>query len=793
MGQCHILFSMAKGVTHLALGAALGLFWNVGSASATTDVDDARATVGSALLRYQLVSGYGNSNGNENGQTSEYRFAVPIDTQVQMQILGLLNRVTVTQTFRNESDYWLNGTYQFPLPANGAVDSMTLQIGKRRIVGEIHEKRRAREKFEQAKVQGKKASLVEQQRPNLFTTQVSHLPPGESLIVEISYQERVEYHDGEFSVHFPMAITPRYGPPSRVPSSLNEVRQQVSSLFKHELFKKELFKHESFDQAPLRINNIAQGQVELRIVLDAGMAIRHLDAPFHQIEQRQLGSGARAIELAHTVNPDRDFVLNWQVELGQEPRALLFIQEGVTHPLVSGDKQLSSTEQSSIVEPLSNAQSSDADYGLVMLMPPQDKSRPAAPRELILVIDTSGSMEGESIVQAKMALMRALKSLEPEDRFNIIAFDSQVMKLSASPLAVNASHLNRAYEFVAALEADGGTEMLPAFIAALGRDQLGEDKEHDLLRQVVFITDGAVSNEAQLFELIASKLANSRLFTVGIGRAPNRYFMERAAVAGRGTYTYIGKLEQVSNKINGLMDKLAKPVVSDIELSSKSQAKLDYWPNKIGDLYADEPLMLAVKLPALSKSSNDELLISGTLGGQFWQQTLPLSQAVAADTRADNRADRLAPAGMVSKGVAAKGVPSKGIDLIWARQRIKNLMLNKNSSNSDRVEQEVLHLALTYHLVSPYTSLVAVDKGPSQFDSPQSNLAFHASSVLPVKGMAWPQTASGSRLYLALGSMLLLLLGLYYLSFGKASKPLNDKAFHASAFHASAFHHRPQR
>ena len=690
------------------------------------------APLGSAELVYTYAKS--DTDTDSEGETFERFTALPVNTQVEMQISGWLNRVKVKQYFHNDSQYWLNGTYQFPLPQDAAVDSMTLRVGERVLEGEIKTKLEAKKQFEVAKASGQKASLVEQHKPNLFSTQVANLAPGETLVVEIAYQQLVNYQQGEFSLRFPMAITPRYYPQNQLP--IEQQAQFVAS------------PAPSFVDSMLTAkgtNASESNNVSLHIELNTGMELSHIKTPYHLMQQTVTGGNVIELELTQVIKAERDFVLRWQPILSELPTAVAFTQQGKTHqPASLGTKTANTNPSDDSFSNINNDFSANHDfsvnhdYGLVMLMPPQDKSRHGMARELTLVIDTSGSMTGDSIVQAKSALLHALAGLGADDTFNIIAFESKIKTLSPKPLMATAANLGRANLFVRELVADGGTEMAPAFMRALSAPPSKSLDNVSRLKQVVFITDGAIGNEEQLFSLIADHLGDSRLFTVGIGAAPNGYFMERAAQAGRGTYTYIGKLNEVDQKIAELMDKIEHPIVSNVELRLGDGTIPDYWPVNIGDLYAQEPVMVAVKLKSsLHQSHNDELIVSGTLGGQFWQRRLTLQRD-------------------------AKG---KGIDLLWARKQIAALLLSKNGSNSDRIKRQVTQVALDYHLVSPYTSLVAVDKTPSR-PYGEASVDAHSSTILPLGvPSTWPQTGSESRLYMAIGGMLLFLVGAYSLSF----------------------------
>lgn len=626
-----------------------------------------------------------------------------LTTQVNMRISGWTNRVTVSQSYTNESDNWLHGRYLFPLPQNAAVDSLTMKIGERTIEGQIQPKQKAKQIYQQAKKAGKRASLLSQQRPNLFTTEVANLGPGETIKVEFSYQQQVTYREGALSVRFPMTYTPRYLPvkTQEAPALIgNPVAAAISGPMQH------LFGKNSEKQQP-------SGDVSIQLSLDAGMALASAASTTHQMHHTDAAGTAQTFELDNVI-ANRDFIFQWQPATGSAPQAVLFSQQGQTHEVIAP----ADAQQPRVNEP-------PQDYSLLMLMPPQSKPEHNMPRELVLVVDTSGSMSGDSMAQAKSAVRYALTSLTPQDSFNVLAFSSDVMALAPQSLPASAWNIGRAQQFVAALDADGGTEMGKALDHALPANY---HVPNGVLRQVIFMTDGAVGNEKQLFDFIQQRLGDSRLFTVGIGSAPNGYFMQRAASAGRGTFTYIGYGEDVEAKTVALLAKIAAPIVTNVQLRFNDGTVPDYWPTQIPDLYLGEPMMVSIKQP---HGRHQGIHISGTVAGQFWQQQLALE---------------------------AKPQQS-GLDLLWARGQIGALAQAEDSSNRTRTAQQITALAMKYHLVSKYTSLVAVDVTPVNPDAQHS-----ANADIPSNTPAgWqpagkmPQTATNSRLLLLLGALMLLL------------------------------------
>ncbi len=713
------------------LVGVVSMFWAVSSSfSQALEVQSSSAEAGQiAGLRY--VDEYGLPH-----------YGLPLHSEVKMQVSGLTNRVTLTQTFFNHSEQWIDGSYMFPLPNNAAVDSLQLLIGERKIEGQILQKQQAKKRFAQAKQQGKRASLVEQLRPNIFTTAVANLAPGERLSVTISYQQQVDYQDGAFSFRFPMLVNPRYTPPqiyvdnlakpSHEESGFNlslasllqqEITPVASSATLHQQLQ--LLQH----SAEQYLRGVDSGglSLALNINLNSGFELARLDSLYHAIDTTIRSDGSIDIQVDNG-SPNKDFVLSWQPIVGARPEAALYTQKGLSHGQVE--------------------QAAQHDYALLMLMPPQGDPAElqGLARELILVIDTSGSMSGQSMNQARDALHEALGGLTAQDRFNIIEFNSYVRSMASQPLAVNATNLRRARAFVNGLHADGGTQMYPAIEAALASTKQAESAPA-ALRQVVFITDGAVSNEQALFELIGNNIASSRLFTIGIGSAPNSHFMQRAAELGKGTFSYIGKQSEVKQQVTKLFNKIAHPVVRDISIKFADGTVPEYWPINIPDLYLGQPVMVSMKMPS---GSQQQVIVSGDIQGQYWQRSLNL--------RSSQRA--------------------AGLDLLWARQYIAALELHKTAVDESRVQKQVLALALKYHLVSSQTSLIAVDvtaHKPQGVNSHQQRIA----SGMPdgwIRPAILPQTATSSRLLLVLGGLLTLLSLLF---FWARPKSLFSAAFHS--------------
>ncbi len=579
-------------------------------------------------------------------EPGRYLAAPTVDTHVAMEITGLVARVRVSQRFTNPGDAWVEGVYVFPLPDDSAVDRLRMQIGDRYIEGEIAEREEARQIYEQAVAEGRKAALMEQERPNLFTNSVANIGPGEVVAIQIEYQQTVRYDGGVFSLRFPMVVAPRYIPGTTAEVSYDGLGWSFDT-----------------DQVPdasritppvLRPEAGPVNPVELVVELAPGFPLAWVESPSHAIEWAVDEVGNVAIELADdAVYASRDLVLEWQPDVGRDPSAGLF-EEWL----------------------------GDEGYLLLMVMPPDAAAGndEVLPREVIFILDTSGSMSGPSIRQAREALVLALERLRPQDSFNVVRFSNSASRLFPTAATADASTVREAVRHVRSLDANGGTHMLPALELALDGGEV-----EGRVRQVVFLTDGAVGNEDALFQHIDRNLGDSRMFTIGIGSAPNSYFMRKAARVGHGTFTHIGSVDEVGERMAELFGKLESPVLTDIQVTLPDACNAEIWPDVVPDLYQGEPVVVAAKVD----ESVGDALVTGRFHGQPWSAKLAL----------------------------ASGSEGPGVGALWARGKIESLMdqLHEGATEDD-VRDQVLEVALEHQLVSKYTSMVAVDVAVSRPD-----------------------------------------------------------------------------
>jgi Ca-activated chloride channel family protein len=598
---------------------------------------------------------------SRSGEVSQQ--AVRLGTDMKVTVSGPLARITVTQAFLNTSRSWVEATYLFPMPTDSAVDSLKMVVGDRIIIGEIQPRAEARATYEKARDEGKTVSLMEQQRPNMFTTKVANVGPGETVMISIEYQVAVELNDDRYGLHLPLVVAPRYVPPHTVlvegpegpqfiPEGLDDAEAVTAPLISPQ-------QAATREPAPLSIS----------VQLNPGFALSQVSSPSHKVivSPAQDDKTGPLVTLNESEGAgNRDFELTWTASTRTATTALF--QE-----TWSGDH-----------------------YLMAVVNPPKAEDLPPPPkRELVFVIDNSGSMGGESMEQAKASLALALQSLKPDDTFNVIRFDDSLELLFPTAVAASRDKVERALGFAAQLTADGGTEMVPALRAAL----VDPTPKDERLRQVIFLTDGAISNEQEMLGILGHDKGRSRVFMVGIGSAPNSYLMSRMAEVGQGSYIPIADIAQVQERMKTLLNRLTQPAVTDLRLISTNQA-IDLTPtplvdqdsqavlggmvkaHQLPDLYAGEPLVVM----GYTRQMQGRLIVQGRIGDTPWSQVLDLSQAQAAP------------------GVAKQ----------WARRRITDVELASTLGKLDweQTKEAIAALGLTFELVTSQTSLVAVDHTP---------------------------------------------------------------------------------
>jgi len=601
----------------------------------------------------------------------------PVDIEANIEVNGLVAYAEIKQIFINPHAVELEGKYQFPLPENSAVKQLRIKVGDKEIIGEIMEKKAAKTIYQQAKRQGKKASLLEQQRPNLFTNKIANIPAYSTVVVTLKFVMPVSFSNGEFTFTLPLALTERYQPKS---------------------YNQSLDEQKSTSSAP-HLRSIARSQSSINIALNSDIPITSISSESHNISLRELNSQQDTyfITLDKTkVISNKSFILRWKLLPSSQPQVSSFSQQ------ISGEH-----------------------YTLLTFFPPTYEAAQVITRDIIFIIDTSGSMQGQSMEQAKTSLQHAIFQLSDKDSFNIIAFDDDTELLFPVTQIASEKNIKESLLFIDGLSADGGTQMYRPLSNALMMKK-NKVQSPKAIRQIVFITDGAVGNEFELMELLNAAQGDFRLYTVGIGAAPNGYFMKKAAQFGRGSYVFIQNLHDVQKKMTNFMTKISQPAISNIELIFDSQVHqhVEVYPKNMPDLYFGEPLQIALK----SQFSISSVQLTGETVATPWYQQLVVDGSRQA----------------------------KGISSLWARRKIESLLDTLvTGADKEAVKSQVISTSLNHQIISPYTSFIAVEKQPdipSLHDTKNNVLSAHESLMV-----AMPQTSLNWQLQMLIGMSLLLL------------------------------------
>ena len=581
-----------------------------------------------------------------------------IATEIDIDVHGTIARTQVIQYFANNTDQWQEGTYTYPLPDDAAVDRLVMVVGDKRILGFVAEKEKARKIYETAKAQGKVTSLVEQHRPNIFKSAVANIPPQSIIAIETAYQHDVKIDSQDFSLRVPLAITPRYdhfSPEDFVAQAfevfkISEVPVGVEgSGGAHPVVPQSTVARDVAERLSLLDFEGGGNPVALRVSVDPGFVLGQF-ASAHDIRTDKNDDGIYSVTTKDKILPgEQDFVLQWAPH--QKDKALTFL-----HTETIEGKSYSHLV---MVPPVQDVDELSAEEGWV--------------RDVTMIIDVSGSMAGPSLRQAQAALIEAIEDLKPSDYFNVISFESRMDRLFNRTVPATDKNKKKALKWVSGLQATGGTEMMPAVKAALN-----EPQDKDRLRQIVFITDGAIGYERSLGGYIRDHVGDARFFAVGIGSAPNAHLMRMIAMTGRGTSTFIGDVSETEQKMKALFRKMKAPVLTDIKLTFPDNRIVDVVPRKIPDLLAGEPISLAL-------ASGDPLValnITGWRGAHEWKQHVETGAAQV----------------------------SEGVSKIYARRKIQDLKFSDPEQKKPETEMRITKLGIEHQIMSDYTSLVAVDE-----------------------------------------------------------------------------------
>lgn len=510
--------------------------------------------------------------------------AVPLEhTDVRARIDGYMASVEVRQTFQNPFHETIEAEYIFPLPHDAAVNDFIMTIGERRIRGIIREKEEARQIYERARDAGFVASLLEQERPNIFRQRVANIEPGHRIDVELHYFNCLPYRDGAFEFVFPMVVGPRFNPPGSVdpvgavPRGTQQTGTSVSYLGPDER---------------------SGHDVSLSVELDAGLRIEELNCLNHATRVRRDGPNRAHIELASADRvPNKDFVLSYRVASDAIKSEVLVHHSG---------------------------KAGDGDYFSMLLVPPAELAElQRAPVEFVFVLDCSGSMSGWPMEKSKSAMRRALRQLQPGDSFQVIRFSEGASALGPVPVEATAQNIERGLEYVDALQGSGGTLMIEGIKAAL-------DFPHDpeRMRIVTFMTDGYIGNEAEIFAEIVQRLGPTRIFSFGVGQSVNRHLIEGMARMGKGAVAYIG-LDDDLDAVDGFYQAVRHPALTDIRIDWGGMEVAQVFPQQRQDLFVGRPILLHGKCKPVGSTV---VTVHGRAGGRDVEMRIKV--------RADQPVDR---------------------------------------------------------------------------------------------------------------------------------------------------------
>jgi len=545
-------------------------------------------------------------------------------TSVKTDISGFLARVTVTQEFENNFNEPIEAVYVFPLSQTSAVDDMTMKIGERTIRGRILKREEAKQIYDAAKTEGRTASLLDQERPNVFTQKVANILPGDKIFIEISYVETLVYEDGAYEFVFPMVVGERYNPASV--KDADKISPPVAK-------------------------TRAGHTVSIEVNLDAGVPVEEIRSKSHEIQTLNLSPNSARVSLkdAETI-PNKDFVLRYDVTGKRIEDAILMHRD-------------------------------ERGGFFTMILQPPDKFNveDVTPKEIVFVLDTSGSMGGFPIEKAKEAMKLSLENLYPYDTFNLITFAGDTEILFDKPVPATQANLDKARAFLEEREGAGGTEMMKAIKAAL---EPTDSQEH--LRIVCFMTDGYVGNEDEIIAEI-QKHPKARVFSFGIGDSVNRYLLDKMAQEGKGEAEYVSLKDDGSKAAKKFYERVRTPLLTDISVDWNGLPVTDVYPNKLSDLFSAKPVILYGRY---TKGARGTIKLKGKMSGQDYVREIPVN---FPETETNHDV----------------------LSTLWARTRIDELMTkNYISALDDKTRGEaqnaITNIGLEFRLLTQFTSFVAV-------------------------------------------------------------------------------------
>lgn len=491
------------------------------------------------------------------------------NTAVKAVINGVIAEVKVTQHYANMGTGPINARYIFPASTRAAVHGMRMMVGEEVVVAEIKERQTAKKEFNEAKASGQSASLLEQQRPNVFSMEVANIMPSETVTIELHYSELLIPEDGQYAFVYPTVVGPRY---STIPESGAD-------------------DHHLWLQNPyLTSEEEPTSQFTMEVVLAAGLPLQQVACDTHATDVTWESEAQARINLAEseTHGGNRDFVLDYRLT-GDQIHSGLMLYEG-----------------------------EDENFFMLMVQPPERISPDTIPpREYIFVVDVSGSMHGFPLDTAKTLLDRLISSLRPTDSFNVILFAGAANVLAPRSLAANPANIQAALEHIDRQHGGGGTELYRAI-----KKGLDLPRTEGQSRTMVVVTDGYIAAEKEVFGLISENLNKNNVFAFGIGSGVNRYLIEGLAKAGQGEPFVVTDPQSAPTIAKRFQDYIQAPLLTGINVDFSNFDAYDLEPEVSADLFAQRPLVICGKWRGHSEGT---ITLNGFTGNGDYARTFTVS------------------------------------------------------------------------------------------------------------------------------------------------------------------------
>lgn len=601
-------------------------------------------------------------DGNETGLCPLKHTAVTAD------IAGYVARVTVRQEFANPSAVPIEALYTFPLPDDAAVDDMTLQVGDRTIKGRILRREDARAVYEAAKAGGKAAALLDQERPNIFTQAVANILPGEKVTITITYVNLLKYEEGRYEFAYPMVVGPRYTPGGGYKQPGRRGEPGPAPALPENPGAQAVVTDADKITPPITPPGTRAGHdISVTVTVDAGLPLQEITSVLHAVTVQRPGRTKAVVRLKNGNEiPNKDFILRFSAA-GSE------FQSGIL-AYAPGRARVASSRPQAV---------SGGGYFTLILQPPAAPRRSAVtPKEMVFVIDQTGSQRGWPIQKAKETMRHCLQSLNPGDTFQLIGFNTAVFPCFDAPVPNTPDNVQRALTWLEPIEGRGGTDILKSVDYAL---KLPDDP--DRVRILCYMTDGFVGNDMQILDYIGKNRGRTRVFPLGVGNSVNRFLIEGMAREGRGQAEYVTLNAPGEVAAARFYRRVADPLLLDIGVDWNGLPVEDIYPKHIPDVFSAAPILLKGRY---TRPGAGEITVRGTLRGRPWSQTL----------RVDFPAAR-------QEGQA--------IATLWARARIDDLQnqdwLGAQTGNRTAgITEQIVNTALEYRLMSQHTSFVAVEE-----------------------------------------------------------------------------------